>query len=51
MTDAILEEWEKELKVLLGIIQEHPSRDTTKERDRVVILQKMIAEREKHLTA
>ncbi len=51
MTDTFREEWEKELKVLLGIIQDHPSRDTTKERERVVVLQQMIAQHEKNLAA
>jgi hypothetical protein len=42
-TDANVAEWEKELKVLLGIIQDHPSRDLTVERERVVLLNKLIA--------
>jgi len=42
MSDAHVQEWEKELHVLLGLIQAHPSQDMTKERDRIVVLNKLI---------
>ena len=36
-------EWEKELRVLLDKVQNHPSADLTAERERIVLLQKLIA--------
>jgi hypothetical protein len=42
MTDTHLKDWEKELQVLLGLIQAHPSQDMTRERDRIVVLNKLI---------
>jgi hypothetical protein len=48
MSDAIIVEWEKELRVLLDIIKTHPSSDLTQKRERVVVLQKLISERSKH---
>jgi hypothetical protein len=47
MTDATVQEWEKELKVLLEQIRTHPSQDHTEKRARVVVLQKLIAEQAK----
>lgn len=44
MTDTAVNEWEKELKVLLGLIEANPSKDLTRERERVVVLSKLIAE-------
>lgn len=44
MTDAVLHDWEAELKILLDTIRNHPSRDLTHERERVVVLTKLIAE-------
>jgi hypothetical protein len=51
MSDASMEQWEKELKVLLDLIETHPSRDLTQERERVVVLHKLISERNKHPNA
>lgn len=51
MSDPIVEEWQKELKVLLGLIEAQPSKDLTSERERVVVLNKLIAERSKHSSA
>jgi hypothetical protein len=48
MSDASIVEWEKELRVLLDLIEAHPSRDLTQERERVVVLEKLISERSKH---
>ncbi len=44
MTDTIPQEWEKELRVLLEKIESHPSADLSEERQRVVVLQKLIAD-------
>lgn len=48
MSDSILEEWQKELKVLLGLMEAQPSKDWASERDRVAVLNKLIAEHGKH---
>ena len=45
MTDTIAAEREKELRVLLEQIRTHPSADMTKERERVTLLTKLLAER------
>jgi len=47
MTDSLVDQWEKEQRVLLDLIQNHPSADLTVERDRLVVLNKLIAERRK----
>lgn len=44
MTDTIPQEWEKELRVLLDKIEAHPSADLSQERQRVVVLQKLISD-------
>ncbi|WP_293973360.1 hypothetical protein [Sphingomonas sp.] len=36
-------EWRKELQLLLQMIQSQPSRDWAAERDRIVVLNKLIA--------
>ena len=46
-----LAEWEKELRVLLGLIQSQPSKDLTKERERIVVLNKLIAAQAKNPSA
>lgn len=48
MTDASVEQWEKELRVLLEHIRTHPSAVTTQERERVVVLEKLIESRSLH---
>jgi len=54
MTDAITQhssaqagtaEWEKELRILLDRVQTKPSADLTAERERIVVLNKLIASR------
>lgn len=45
MSDPDLEQWQKELKVLLERIRSHPSADLATERERVVVLEQMIAGR------
>lgn len=51
MTDSIVQDWKKELRTLLHLIEQYPSRDLAQERDRVVVLQKLIAERSQHVAA
>ena len=46
MTDTFVPEWRKELRVLLGHIETHPSDDLTAQRARVVVLNKLLAEAE-----
>jgi len=47
--DAVtLEDRKKELRVLLGKMQAFPSQDWTRERERVVVLQEMIAAEARH---
>lgn len=41
--DASLAEWNKELKVLLEQVESRPSADLDEARDRIVVLQKLIA--------
>lgn len=45
MTDPYPEDPRKELRVLLGQIQANPSRDWTRERDRIAVLNKLIVAR------
>jgi hypothetical protein len=45
MPDSVYEQWQKELKVLLDIIEQHPSADLSVERDRVAVLNTLIAKR------
>ena len=51
MPDQESQEWEKELKVLLELIRTQPSKDLIRERERVVVLNQLIAERSKRLKA
>jgi hypothetical protein len=51
MTDSIVHEWKKELRVLLDLVAAHPSRDLTEKRERIVLLQKMISERSRYVDA
>ena len=48
MTDASVEQREKELRVLLEHIRTHPSAAMTQERERVVVLEKLIESRSLH---
>lgn len=45
MSDSLYEQWQKELKVLLEKIAQHPSADLAIERDRVAVLNTLIAKR------
>ncbi|CAN5378594.1 hypothetical protein BH09PSE3_BH09PSE3_26280 [soil metagenome] len=45
MPDSVYEHWQKELKILLEKIEQHPSADLSVERDRVVVLNTLIAKR------
>lgn len=42
MADVMVEQWEKERRVLLDTIQNHPSQDLEQERDRLVVLNKLL---------
>lgn len=44
MTDASIKAWESELRTLLEKIRAHPSADLTAERQRAVVLEKLIAD-------
>lgn len=44
MTDSVANEWRKELRILLDHIDTHPSHDLTAQRDRVVVLNKLLGE-------
>lgn len=50
MTPVTIDDRKKELHSLLEQIQANPSRDWTKERERVVVLQQMIAADERTRT-
>jgi hypothetical protein len=43
MSDTNEVEWSKELRTLLDKIQSNPSQDLTRERERVVVLNKLLA--------
>lgn len=45
MATTMMEEWEKERRVLLDTIQNHPSQDLEQERERLVVLNKLLEER------
>ncbi len=45
MADMMIEQWEKERRVLLDTIQNHPSQDLGQERERLVLLNKLLEER------
>jgi hypothetical protein len=44
MTNRHLDDWTSELQSLLAQIQANPSQDLTKERERVIVLNKLIAD-------
>jgi hypothetical protein len=44
MTDSLVSEWQKELRILLDHIDTHPSADLAEQRARVVVLNKLLAE-------
>jgi hypothetical protein len=44
MSDASIAAWESELKALLERIRTHPSADLTAERQRAVVLEKLIGD-------
>ena len=48
MEPVTMEDRKKELHTLLEQMQSHPSRDWSRERERIVVLQQMIAAEEKH---
>lgn len=43
MTPVTIEDRKKELRTLLAQMRDHPSRDWSAERQRVIVLQEMIA--------
>ena len=45
MNDTSEDDWEKELRILLDLIQSRPSQDWARERDRIVVLNNLIATR------
>ena len=45
MEDATLTEWTKELNVLLQLVQSKPSADLERERERIIVLNRLIADR------
>ena len=47
MGQGLESEWEKELRVLLQLVESQPSADMTRERERIVVLQNLIATRQK----
>jgi hypothetical protein len=47
MTQGLENEWEKELRVLLELVQAHPSAEMTRERERIVVLNNLIAAKQK----
>jgi len=51
MDPVTIDDRKKELRTLLEQMQATPSRDWTRERERVVVLQQMIAADEKHMHA
>ena len=51
MTGQTITAWESELKVLLEQIRSHPSADLAQQRERVVLLEKLIADFRKNETA
>ncbi|MBB5984464.1 hypothetical protein [Sphingobium lignivorans] len=51
MTPVTIDDRKKELRSLIEQIQANPSRDWTRERERVVVLQQMIAADERARTA
>ncbi len=44
MTDSLVSEWRKELRVLIDYIDAHPSHDLDAKRQRVVLLNKLLAD-------
>lgn len=46
MTDSFVNEWRKELRILLDHIETHPTHDLADKRARVVVLNKLLAEHE-----
>jgi hypothetical protein len=48
MTGSFAGEWRKELSLLLAHIESHPSHDLTAQRERVVVLRKLLAGEVKH---
>lgn len=46
MTESFVDDWRKELRILLDYIEAHPSQDLTEKRQRVVVLNKLIADHE-----
>jgi hypothetical protein len=50
MNDPV-EEWEKELRVLLGLVASHPSTEMSRERERIVVLKNLIATKQRSTAA
>jgi hypothetical protein len=47
MSSGLENEWEKELRVLLELVQSRPSGDWTRERERIAVLNNLIATQHK----
>jgi hypothetical protein len=43
MGQGLENEWEKELRMLLELVQSHPSAEMTRERERIAVLNNLIA--------
>lgn len=46
MSEAVHDSWEKELRVLLNRVQAHPEVDATRDRDRIALLNRLLAPRQ-----
>lgn len=51
MNGSTIVEWKSELRVLLDHIQSYPSQDQTEKRERVIVLNKLIAAHEEKAPA
>jgi hypothetical protein len=51
MGDSHIDEWKKELRILLDHIQAYPSHDASEKRERVIVLNKLIAAHEEKAIA
>ncbi|MES2096886.1 MAG: hypothetical protein V4459_09000 [Pseudomonadota bacterium] len=51
MNGSTIDEWHKELRMLLDHIQSNPSQDLTEKRERVIVLNRLIAAHAEKTTA
>ena len=47
MGQGLESEWEKELRVLLQLVESNPSTDMSRERERIVVLKNLMATQQK----